>query len=209
MPLLTIDEVLFPTDISYGSKGGPEFKTTVKPLGSGHEQRNIDWDKVLGNWEASKGVMTQAKLDIVETFFYARNGRARGFRWKHWPDFTIAATQQIGVGDGVETDFQSFKIYTDAGNTFNKDIYKVKDAGSIRVYLDTGGGWVLQSSGFTVDINTCLVIFSVAPAVDDLIGIQIDEYHWPVRFNIDKFEVTLDHVTHFTWGSIPIKGIRL
>ena len=40
---MAFHEVLFPPNISYGSQGGPKFKTTVFTADSGYEQRNIDW----------------------------------------------------------------------------------------------------------------------------------------------------------------------
>ena len=36
-------EVQFPTDISYGSSGGPEYATDIVATNSGYEQRNINW----------------------------------------------------------------------------------------------------------------------------------------------------------------------
>lgn len=86
----------FPDDISYGSKGGPKFSTTIIQLKSGHEQRNINWLYPLHMYDVSYGVKTQAQMASLRTFFMGMFGQAHTFRFKDWHDYTTHT-------DGVST----------------------------------------------------------------------------------------------------------
>jgi hypothetical protein len=74
---MAFHEVRFPTDISYGSSGGPEFSTDIVITSSGHEQRNItadfefdvpvrfDTDRLSARLE-SYGVSSWTDIPLVE-----------------------------------------------------------------------------------------------------------------------------------------------
>src|SRR4051812_33839942 len=82
-------EVQFPTGISYGAIGGPGFNTTILPLASGYEKRNQNWERARGEWDVAHGLRTQAELNLLKSFFYARRGRLFGFRFKDWIDYRL------------------------------------------------------------------------------------------------------------------------
>ena len=107
--------VLFPKEISYGSKGGPAFKTTVITLASGLERRNQEWKRVRAIYDVSHGIKSPAELEELRSFFYARRGMANSFNYFDWGDHEIV-TQNIGIGDGIKRNFQIIKSYVDDGN---------------------------------------------------------------------------------------------
>lgn len=104
-------EVRFPTDIAYGSAGGPEYSTDIVITQSGYEQRNVNWSQARARYNVAHGVKTQEQLDTLIAFFRARKGRADGFRFKDWTDYQATA-QRIGTGDGAMTAFQLKKNYS-------------------------------------------------------------------------------------------------
>ena len=55
-------EVQFPTDISYGSIGGPMFSTEVIVLASGQEKRNQNWTYPRERWDVAYGVKSKELL---------------------------------------------------------------------------------------------------------------------------------------------------
>jgi len=73
-------EVRFPTDIAYGSVGGPQYFTDIVITQSGYEQRNANWSQARVQYNVAHGVKTQSQLDTLIAFFRARKGRADGFR---------------------------------------------------------------------------------------------------------------------------------
>src|SRR5262245_16867263 len=109
--MAAFDEIRLPEDVERGAQGGPQFKTNIMTLGSGFEKRNQEWADTQGEWDLSYGISTKDDLKTLIAFFYARRGRARGFRFKDWSDFELER-QAIGIGDGANADFQIYKRYT-------------------------------------------------------------------------------------------------
>lgn len=189
------DEVRFSDRIARGSRGGPGFLTEVVEVASGHERRNQVWAQARCRFEARTGVRSQADLAELIGFFRARRGRARGFRFRDWSDYTSTATgdrveavtavdQVIGSGDGVETAFQLVKSY-EAG-AFMRDIVKPV-AASVMVALDG----VAQGAGWAVDTATGVVTFDVAPSVGVVVSAGF-VFDVPVRFDTDRLSVRLE-----------------
>jgi uncharacterized protein (TIGR02217 family) len=193
-------EVQFPTDISYGSSGGPEYATDVVSSQSGYEQRNVNWEQARARFNVAHGVKTKAQLDALIAFFRARKGRAYGFRFKDWTDYQ--ATETIGTGDGVKTQFQLIKNYV-SGGIIEARVIKKPVAGTVLVYKNA----VLQSSGVAVDVTLGLVTFSVPPAAAQVISASF-QFDVPVRFDTDKLSASLDAYGIHSWLDIPLVEVR-
>ena len=177
-------EVQFPTNISFGSAGGPEFSTEVIQLSSGFEQRNQNWTYPRERWNVAYGVKTKDDLTALVVFFHARRGRAVGFRFKNHDD-CAATNQNLGTGDGSAETFQLVKRYTSGGETLVRKITKPV-ADTVAVYLDD----VLQESSCEVDTTTGVVTFDTAPAQDVVVTADF-EFDVPVRFDTDYLPVNL------------------
>jgi len=142
------DEVQFPTDISYGSRGGPQFLTEVMVLDSGHETRNINWALSRAKYDVSYGVRDVAQLAVLTRFFYARWGKAYGFRYKDWNDYQ--ATQEVLVHTGSPT-VQLTKTYTSGSRSYVRNITKPVTG---TVTMRKGGS---PFASFTLDTTTGIV----------------------------------------------------
>lgn len=196
-------EVRFPTDIAYGSAGGPEYSTDIVITHSGYEQRNVNWSQARARYNVAHGVKTQAQLDTLIAFFRARKGRADGFRFKDWTDYA-AMGQTIGVGDGSNTVFQCVKRYVSGGSSEIRRIAKPV-AGTVSIYL----GGVLQSgSAYALDTVSGQVTFVTAPASG--VSVTADfEFDVPVRFDTDRLAATLDSYGSHSWHDIPLVEVRV
>jgi uncharacterized protein (TIGR02217 family) len=195
-------ETRFPTDIAYGSVGGPQYSTDIVITQSGYEQRNANWSQARAQYNVAHGVKTQAQLDTLIAFFRARKGRADGFRFKDWTDYQITG-QAIATGNGTATAFQLVKTYSDGGVMQARTIAKPV-AGTVNIYLNG----VLQSSGYALDTTTGLVTFSVAPASG--VAITADfQFDVPVRFDTDRLAATIDSYGSRSWHDIPLVEIRI
>lgn len=196
------DDVRFPDDIAYGSTGGPKFSTTILGLASGYEQRNINWEEVRAEFNVGHGIKSRAQMDAVIAFFYAQEGRAHGFRFKDWADFTIA-TQQIGVGNGVQTAFQVVKTYTVGATTFRRPLRKLV-AGTVAGITVNG-----SPSTNSVNVNTGVITFTSAPAIGHVVAVGAAEFDVPVRFDTDHLNITHDFWETMSWPDIPLVEVRL
>lgn len=195
-------ETQFPNDISFGATGGAMYSTDIVETFGGHEQRNINWSESRGMWNVAHGVKTAVQLAALIAFFRARRGKAIGFRFKDWSDYS-ASSQIIGTGNGSKTAFQLVKSYTSGGVTVDRTITKPV-SGTIQIYKDG----VLQGSGYTASTTTGIVTFSVAPANGVVITANF-EFDVPVRFDTDHMETNLESYGIGSWGNIPIVELRV
>lgn len=81
---MSFHEVRFPSDLSFGALGGPERRTHIVSLVSGHEERNSPWAHSRRRYDAGLGMRSLDDIDALLAFFEARHGALHGFRWKDW-----------------------------------------------------------------------------------------------------------------------------
>jgi uncharacterized protein (TIGR02217 family) len=199
-------DVRFPTGISRRASGGPERRTDVVALASGHEERNSRWAHSRRRYNAGYGIRTLDEIHAVIGFFEERRGRLHGFRWKDHADFrsgppqsSVQPTDQlIGTGDGATASYQLIKRYGDGPTAYVRPITKPA-AGTARV----AGDGEEKSAGvdFSVDEQTGIVTFlgGAIPAVGEPVTAGF-EFDVPVRFDSDLLTINLDA---FAAGQIP------
>lgn len=161
-------EILFPVDISFGSQGGPKWKTSVFMADSGFEARVSDWASTRAEYDVSYGIKTQVQMDAITAFFYARRGRAYGFRFKDWNDYT-ADNLSLGTGDYATRTFQVAKPYVSTGpdgiaHTFTRGLKKLVWDSELDVAI---GGAIIEPVNTTdaqyymLDYDTGLLSFAL------------------------------------------------
>jgi uncharacterized protein (TIGR02217 family) len=212
---MAFHEVRFPAGISLGASGGPERRTEIVVLGSGHEERNSRWADSKRSWNAGYGVKRVDDLYAVIAFFEERRGRFHGFRFKDWSDFKSCAPeatvspldQEIGEGTGTLAAFQLKKTYGSAFAPWTRDIKKPV-SGSVVVAVD--GVTKTQGSHYTIDDATGIVTFTGGniPGAGTVVTAGF-EFDVPARFDTDKLEVNLSFIEAGSIPNIPIVEIRL
>jgi len=208
-------DIRFPTDISRGATGGPERRTEIVALGSGHEERNARWSASRRTYNAGYGIKTLDQLHAVVSFFEERRGRLHGFRWRDHVDWKSCPPlgspspldQIIGTGDGTTATFQIVKTYGASHAPWTRTIAKPV-AGTVVVAV--AGVAQAEGSHFTVDATTGEITFlsGHVPAVGAAVtaGFAFDV---PVRFDTDRLEVSVRGLEHGAIPSIPLVEIRL
>ncbi len=191
---MAFDNVRLPEDIERGAQGGPAFQTTIVALGTGREQRNVDWFAQRCSYDVSYGVQKKSDFIAVVKFFYARLGRARGFRFKDWTDYE-AVNEQIGIGDGSTILFQLVKNYNSLVTYQRKITRPVAGTTSIRV-----NGVITP---FSINVDTGVVTINPAPAIAAVITASF-EFDVPVRFDSDKLDLNAR-----TWEVASIPSIEI
>lgn len=193
-----IEAPRFPDDISYGSRGGPAYNTTVIVVDSGAESRNQRWSYPRHEYDVAYGVNTLARLEELLEFFHVVAGRAIGFRYKDWMDYkscgradTVAATDcALGTGDGVEDEYQLVKLYTQGAYTRTRKILKPV-SGTVRVAV--AGVEKALTTQFTVAAATGIITFTAGniPTAGQAVTAGY-EFDVPVRFDTDRLSINLD-----------------
>ncbi len=197
-------EIQFPTNISYGSSGGPKRKTEIVTLVSGHEERNTPWSQSRRTYTVNYGLKDLDDLHAVIEFFEARMGQLHGFRYKDFSDFKscaplqqVSATDQpLGTGDAQATTFQLRKVYSSGPSNVVRDIKKpVEDT----VVIAVDGTPLAQNSIAAINYASGIVQLVSAPPTGAVITCGF-EFDVPVRFENDTLSVNTSHFEH---GSIP------
>jgi uncharacterized protein (TIGR02217 family) len=195
---MAFHDVRLPDQVERGSHGGPRFKTTVIDLSSGAEQRNIDWSLTRHYWEVSYGVSNRADYEEVRDFFMNRRGRAHTFRFRDWTDYQLTL-EQIGTGDGVETEFQITKTYTGSFPYVRNITRPVASTLVVKINGVTTTAYTLNALG--------VIEFNVAPALADIITVSCD-FDIPMRFDTDQFDLVPEWSEASAVGSLPIIEVR-
>lgn len=209
----TFHDVRFPTDIALGSAGGPQRRTEVVTLASGHEQRNARWSGSRRRYNAGYGIKTLDDLHEVISFFEQRRGRLHGFRFRDPMDHKSSKPgraispddQKIGTGDGVNTQFQLIKTYGEGEGQYVRKITKPV-AGTLQVIVD--GMLKIEGTDYTLDETSGLLTFlpgNVPPDNEDVhVGFEFDV---PVRFDTDEITVNMTSFLAGDIASIPLVEI--
>ena len=169
--------------INYGAVGGMRFNTTVLETGTGGQQRNVNWWLPLGRWQLGDRSLREDELEqevtYLKDFHAARKGSLQGFRFKDWSDYR-AENQVLGIGNGVQTQYQLKKTYFAEQASCDRPIIKPVE-GSVQIYFDG----VVQHSGWTIDHTIGVVTFAIAPSAGVSIATNF-EFDLPCWFESDS-----------------------
>lgn len=188
-------EARLPARLAFGCTGGIERRTEVTTLASGFEQRSTPW--ALGRRRYLIATATRPLDEVAElvSFFEARRGRLAGFRFRDPADFkscapsaqSAADDQVLGTGDGARTAFQLAKTYGSGPEAVVRPIAKPV-AGTVKLAV---AGVALAAEAFLVEPTTGLVTLAAAPAAGAAVTAGF-EFDTPVRFDLDRLDVTLE-----------------
>lgn len=210
---MAFHNIQFPTNLSYGSTGGPERLTEIVALANGFEERNSPWAHARRRYDAGFGLRSLDDLDQILAFFEARRGQLHAFRWKDWTDYKscglnaqiTALDQRIAQGDGITTQFQLIKRYVSGSETYIRPIRKpVKNT----VYVALGNDPKVENQEFTVDAETGIITFALAPDIGAEISAGF-EFDVPARFDTDSLQTSVAAFRAGELPNIPIIEVRV
>ncbi len=171
---MTIREAQFPTAISYGSKGGPRWKTEVVYTTSGAETRVCRWASPHHVYDVRHAVKSQTDATELATFWLNTQGSKERFRFKDWADYattsdwvttdgqSVAMTDEnIGTGDGAAVLFYLTKTYGAGPVRWKRGILRPV-ASTLLVAVD--GVAQTNPTHYTVTAQGGFITFVSAPA---------------------------------------------
>ena len=203
-------DIQFPTNISYGSAGGPSYSTSVISIRSGKEKRNIDWEYPRIEFDVSYGVRQFRDLEDLIGFFHIAQGKGHTFRFKDHSDFKSCPVdfvpsyddQEIGTGDGSATEFQLYKVYHYGGQARRSRKITKPIQDTVKVGIDG----TEQTSGWSVNHSTGIITFDSAPSDGATITAGY-EFDIEARFDTDSLSTNLEE---YEIGSaqVPITEVK-
>lgn len=210
---MTFHDVRYPTNLSFGSSGGPERRTEIVTLVNGFEERNSPWLDSRRHYDAGSGMRSLDDLEVLISFFEARRGQLYAFRWKDWSDYktcrpshAVSMTDQgLGVGDGSKTAFQLQKTYVSGTQSYARPIVKPV-AGTVKVAVN--GILRVETTDYTVDTTTGQITFNLPPAA----GLAVTagcEFDVAVRFDTDRISTSVATYQAGQIPTVPVIEVRL
>ncbi len=212
------DEVRFPTNIAFKSKGGPERQTQIVIMSSSAEARNARWKNSKRSWDIVYGNKPFAQFETIIAFFEARNARLNGFRFmdpldnrsnsvgpdaSNPPPPTFKDQPLVPVGAST-TVYQMVKNYVSGAVTYQRPIYK-PDL-DIPPLIGINGVQVYSPGSWSYDNTTGQVTFVNPNPVNPTWGGFFDT---PVRFDTDKLVIEVADYKIGYIQSLPIVEIPI
>lgn len=202
-------DIQFPTNISYGSAGGPRYNTSIVVIKSGKEKRNINWNYPRVEFDVSYGIRGFADLEDLIAFFHIAQGKGYTFRFKDHSDYKSCGVnfvpryddQSIGTGDGSTKEFQIYKTYLFGG--LQRQSRKITKPVVNTVLVGIDG--TEQDSGWSVDNSTGIITFTSAPSN----GANVTsgyEFDIEARFDTDTLSTNLED---YNAGSAEVPVIEV
>lgn len=154
-----------------GAQGGPQFSTSIVSVRSGAESRNQNWTEARHKYEIGQVARPLSEFTAIRDAFMIVAGRANGFRFKDWTDYTVSSAQgqpqplhgstQVGsAGFGYGTpSYQLAKLYAFASN-YHLRVIRKPVAGSLvltRAASPVTAG--LAPGNYGIDTTTGVVTF--------------------------------------------------
>jgi uncharacterized protein (TIGR02217 family) len=166
-----------PTKVEIGAQLHDAEDIEIVATDGGFETRNARSSQSLRSFEISfpAAKYGDAVHDAVIAQYKVARGPLHEWRFRDFTNYRLTA-EVIGAGDGAATTFQITQSWTVDGNTESRPITRPVDP--VQVFK----GGVLQSIGYTVDYDTGVITFTVAPA--DGVAISVTgEFDLPARFD--------------------------
>jgi uncharacterized protein (TIGR02217 family) len=209
---MAFHEVRLPARLAFGSTGGVERRTEIVTLGSGFERRSTPWAQGRRRYLIGANLRALDDMAALTAFFEARRGRLYGFRFRDFADFKSCVPsgaaspqdQNLGIGDGVRTDFPLVKRYGDEADAPERPIPKPV-AGTVRVGVD---GLEADPALFEIDPASGVVTFANPPPAGAMVTAGF-EFDVPVRFDADRVEVTLESFAAGRMAAVPLIEVRV
>lgn len=208
-------DVPFPAALSRGFSGGPEWRVEITELANGYEVPNLPWADSRRRYSATIGQRGLSDPRAVAEFFEARRGSYYAFPWLDHIDYSSVAAdasakqapgltdQAIGTGDGVTTAFQLTKTYGVGSPDPFVRMIALPILATVRVAVDG-----IEVTPDTVSRPGGVVTLPTAPAN----GVAVTagfEFEVPVRFDIDRLDVSFLDYDRGAIQSVPVVEVRL
>lgn len=171
---MAFDEVRLPVEIEYGAEGGAKFRTTIFQSKAGNEQRVSAWANRLGEWRVGYGLQDDDLRTDLITFFHARRGKFRGFRFRDWSDYkhdmtSSPAAMDFATGDNTVGPYQIAKTYSSGGEDYVRTIAKLVAPVVVTIEGSAAVAYTaVDTVDYTLDLDTGLLTWENAFDEDDV-----------------------------------------
>lgn len=207
--------ILFPQDISQGSRGGPMWRVDAHEVDNGQRYANSPWDYPLHEYEAVYAVKRWPQLERLSALFHLARGEAYDLLFKDPLDHKSCSISNAPAFDdevliasaaGGETTVQLQKTYTlaDIDGTDVSYMRKITRP-AYGAMMGLNGDPLTEGIDYSINYDTGLATFTALTAADTLTWGGM--FYVPVVFMTDRLDHTL---TNYFQGrtSVPLREVR-
>ena len=154
-----------------GAQGGPQFSTSIVSVRSGAESRNKNWTEARHKYEIGQVARPLSEFTAIRDAFMIVGGRATGFRFKDWTDYTVTTAQgqpqplhgtthvgSSGYGYGTPS-YQLKKLYAFASNYHTRNIRKPVAGTLVLLRAASPVTAGLAAGNYAIDTATGIITF--------------------------------------------------
>lgn len=206
---MAFHDVLFPPQISYGTRGRLEFSSHVVETPGGSRFVNANWQKARAVFDLATSLKSQSELDEIRAFFLQRMGKVHSFRFKDWSNFQLTNEIQ-GAAMNVLTNgaFQITQWFTSGAYSYSRKITKPVN-GTLAVRVDDVLKVEGESNDYTADYSTGIVTFNAGKVPWDGAIISVDcEFNLHVQFDTDAIEWDFSFYQHYGFQGIRVVEVK-
>lgn len=178
-------EINFPEGIAIKSISSINYNVNIITNKAGKEQRILSREQGQLNFKINTTSKNQNEINELICFFRNVKGNLYGFRFKDFLDYKVI-NQIIGIGDGVNNNFQLIKSYNiNSEININRKILKPKFA-TVKIFINN----IEINSGFEINYTNGQIIFIKPPLNNEVISTNF-EFDTPVRFKNKELEISI------------------
>lgn len=189
--------------ISYGTKGGLSYSTVVVTNPSRIETRYPQRSRGYWNFDLNLSDKTKVKMNAINSFFAAVQGRSWGWRFRNWREYQCTNEPLPAYSGGTTLQLTRARILA-AGGVQETVIIKKPDL-TLPITLTRNGVAFPTSANWTLNVTTGIVTFS-ADQTGNLFT-WTGQHDMPARFDVDEMEAAQNDFDQFDWESLKIMEI--
>ena len=172
----------FPEKLTYCFEKEVEFLTTISSTKNKKEVCNHNWTTPRYKFNLVHKTLNKNDFQQLQSLFLVCKGQGTAFNFLDKTDYEII-NQQIGLGDGVNKNFDIYKIYSYQNYSYKRRIYNLNN---VCVYLN---GDKIEETAYTISNGTLSFKEGNIPLSGQVITMDA-EFNVIVRFNTDLLKVT-------------------
>lgn len=203
---------IFPTAIGFGSTSTSKWNRRRVATPAGYAQVNQLFSKALMSFDVATGLKSLDDCHELLRFFNVMQANDSTVLFTDKTDFKSCAPLEtaayddcvIGVGDGVTTTFQLYKVYSAGGLEYSRKITRPM-TGTVKSGVN--GVEKTITTDWAVNVNTGVITYNAAPGngLDVTAGFH---FYVPVDFIDSSLDYVLERFRAGTLDGITLEEVQ-
>lgn len=181
-----------------------EWLTDKVDYDTGKEQRNQIWERPKRHWVLPYNVILIEYRNKLKELCSRAKGIYNVFLFEDPYDYECSLTECSIIAIADQTLFPLIKTYyPDETEKWKEYKTRIKPSSIFQPIIKVNDVTKVEDTDYTLNDNTGVVTFSVAPGAEKVITANY-QFYYPVRFDRDIYEESTIYKDILNMGDIPI-----